>query len=85
MKTKKITLITALCIAKLGICQIYTPSGIVNGPSGSTTNVGIGTGSSVIPNAKLEILNTANQFRLSNTSTIFNDFNTNALGYLSYK
>jgi hypothetical protein len=83
MKTKKITLIAALCIAKLGICQIYTPSGVVNGPSGSTTNVGIGTGSGVMPNAKLEILGTANQFRLSNTSTIFNDINTNASGYLT--
>lgn len=83
MKTKKITLIAALCIAKLGICQIYTPSGVVNGPSGSTTNVGIGTGASVIPNAKLEILSTTNQFRLSNTSTIFNDINTNASGYLT--
>lgn len=83
MKTKKITLIATLCVAKLGICQIYTPTGGINGLSGSTTNVGIGTSPGVQPNGRLEILSTTNQFRLSNTSTIFNDINTNASGYLT--
>lgn len=83
MKTKKIALISAVITAQLGFSQINTPGNIVNGNSGASTNVGIGTVSGVVPNAKLEVLSSTNQLRLSNTSTIFNDINTNASGYLT--
>lgn len=83
MKNKKITLILTLFTLQIGISQINTPSGIIQGNSGASTNVGIGTGSGVLPNAKLEILSSTNQVRLSNTSTIFTDVNTSNAGNFS--
>ena len=60
--------------------QFSATPGLLTTAQSIGANVGIGTGT---PNAKLEVLSTANQFRLSNTGTIFNDFNTNASGYLT--
>lgn len=77
-------IITVIGLTTLLVNQSYgqfsaTP-GLLPTAQSIGANVGIGTGS---PNAKLEILGTANQFRLSNTSSIFNDINTNASGYLT--
>jgi hypothetical protein len=84
MKNKKILLVTALFTLQIGLSQINTPSGVIQGNSGASTNVGIGTANGVIPNAKLEILSTTNQLRLSNTSTIFSNIQTNSSGYLLF-
>lgn len=85
MKNKKITLTAAIFTAHLGIGQINTPSQAIQGNSGASTNVGIGTVNGVIPNAKLEIISSGNQFRISNSSSIFSDINTTSAGHLIFQ
>jgi hypothetical protein len=85
MKNKKILLVTTLFAAQIGISQINTPNnGTIQGNTGTSTNVGIGTTDGAIPNAKLEVLSTSTQLRLANTSTIFSEIQTNSSGHLLF-
>lgn len=73
------TTMFCLLLANHAFSQFAAPPTLNPGTQVTGGSVGIGTNA---PAAKLDVLSTGNQLRLSNTASIFSDIQTTSAGYL---
>lgn len=83
MKKQILIIASLIGVLKSNVSYAQFIGSAATAPANVTTPNNIGIGTTGATNAKLEILGTTNQLRLSNTSTKFTDINTTSIGDLT--